>query len=273
MDTNNLDREVETFEEISTEEVSGFNFWKGWIISFPVTALCMLTAIILFCLVSYSTYFENTQYAEHVREYLALTKYGTALGGPAQQYIWEGQLWRLMVNLFQHGGILHIFFNLYALYYFGSFAEKFMGSIKYLIFIILCGLCQQIICQLTIEPGAIGLSGIIFGLFGLLFIVRKNDELISRVITPELSKAMFIQLFIFIPLTYFDIINIANVGHFSGLIYGMLFSLAFYNKPNIIKKTAFVILNLSIISGLYYVYLPINNPEYQEWKTSTSKSE
>jgi rhomboid protease GluP len=267
MDTNNLDNSDELLEEeYIEEELKGFNYFKAWIKSFPITALCILISIVLFGLVSYSTYFENTKYPEYVRSYLALIKYGAVLGGPAQTLLWSGEIWRIFVNLFHHGGILHVFFNLYALYYFGSFTEKFLGSFKYLLFIIFCGLCQAIICQLTIEPGAIGLSGIVFGLFGFLFIISKFEPLMKRVITPELSRAMFIQLFIFIPLTYFNIINIANVGHFSGLFYGILFAGAFYYKQNIIKKISFILLNIFIITGIYYVYQPINNPEYKEWK-------
>ncbi|MFN8578703.1 MAG: rhomboid family intramembrane serine protease [Candidatus Sericytochromatia bacterium] len=268
MNTNDLDN-FEPIEEVE-DELKGFQYFKAWIISFPITALCIFVPIILFLLVSYSTYFENTSYPEYVRNYLAIVKYGGVLGGPAQELLWAGEVWRIFVNLFHHGGILHIFFNLYALYYFGSFTEKYLGSFKLLLFIFFCGLCQEIVCQLTIEQGAIGLSGIIFGLFGFLYIVSKFDEEIALIITPSLSKAMFIQLFLFIPLTYFELINIANVGHFSGLIYGILFALAFYYNPNIIKKISFLLLNVLIISGLYYVYKPINNAEYDKW-ISTKK--
>lgn len=272
MDTNKSDNNEELVEQDldneNQEELSNSEYFKAWFITCPVTALCIVISIILFILVSYSTYFENTEYQEHVRSYLAFIKYGAVLGGPAQQLIWGGDLWRIFVNLFHHGGLLHISFNLYALFYFGSFAETYMGRIKYLLFIIFCGLCQEIVCQLTIEPGAIGLSGIIFGLFGLLYIVSKFDEEIRLFITPELSKAMFIQLVLFIPLTYFEIINIANVGHFSGLFYGMFFAGAFFYKPNIIKKFVFILFNLFIMSGLYYVYQPINNTEYNDWVKS-----
>lgn len=269
MDIDKQEDNVE-IQEIETEqEVKGFAFFKIWIIRFPVTALCMAIALVLFALVSYSTYFENTQYPENLREYLAYIKYGAVLNDiTSQQYLWEGELWRIFVNLFHHGGALHIFFNLYALYFFGSFAEKYMGSIRYLFFIIFCGLSQEIICQLTIEKGAIGLSGIIYGLFGLLFIIRKSNPIINSFISPELTKAMFVQLFIFMGLTYFNIMNIANVGHVAGLVYGILFSLAFYKNTNLIKKIAFILLNMFIISGLYYIYLP-NTPEWQTWYNST----
>lgn len=269
MDTDNLNNTENNDNSLTEEnqsELDSLNYYSAWFVVFPLTAICMIISIILFILVSYSTYFENTQDPEYVRNYVALVKYGAVLGGPAQEFLWSGDLWRLFVNLFHHGGILHIFFNLYALYYFGSFAEKYMGKIRYFLFIIFCGLCQSIICQLTIEPGAIGLSGLIFGLFGVLYTVSKFNDEMKIIITPELSKAMFIQLFLFIPLTYFDVINIANVGHFSGLIYGMLYTGAFFYKPNIIKKIGFILLNLTILSGLYYIYQPVDNQEYIEWK-------
>ncbi len=252
MDIENQESKSELEIENNTE-LSRFAYFKEWVINCPVTALCTLISIILFSLVSYSTSFENLNYPENIREYLAYLKYGGVLDGPAQQYLKEGQLWRIFVNVFHHGNLLHIGSNLIALYFFGSIVEKFIGSFKYLIFIVFCGLCQAIICQLTIEKGAIGLSGVIYGMFGFLFIIRKKYPQINLLINNELAKAMFAQLFIFMFLTYFNLMNIANIGHVSGLIYGLLFALAFYMDSNILKKLGFIILNLVIISGLYYI--------------------
>ena len=265
--------DIDKIEQNNEESQSDNNSvsFKTWVLAFPVTALCILISIALFILVSFSTYFENLKYPQYIREYLAYMKYGAVLNGPAQQYLWEGQVWRLFINIFQHGSLMHIVFNLCALAYFGNIVEKYVSSFKYLLFIIFCGICQSIICQLTIEKGAIGLSGVIYGLFGILYVVRKNDPLINSLITKELVKGMFAQLFIFMILTYFDLLNIANVGHVSGLIYGILFALSFYNKPNIIKKASFVLLNILIISGLYYIYKPSYDSEWQKWQSETTK--
>jgi rhomboid protease GluP len=252
-------------EEVVYEEVKGFAYFVAWLKTFPLTGIIMLVAIVLFgasnyyALTLFKNYPENTSYA------LGLLKTGGVLGGPAQLFIWDGQLWRLFVNLFQHGNFLHIFFNLYALYFFGAISERFMGKINYLLFIIFCGVFQQTICQLTIEPGAIGLSGIIYGLFGFLWILKDKKEL-KGFITKDLSKAMFAQFFIFIILTYFDLMNIANIGHLSGFTYGVLFALAVYKNHNLFKIIAFTLSHLLLIPSIMYIYEPVYDKDWQEWK-------
>jgi membrane associated rhomboid family serine protease len=261
---NELDKYFDEFNK-KVEEPKGFEYLLGWIKTYPMTALLFLISISLFISVSYYETFEYSKYPSYVAEYLAIIKTGGVLGGPAQVLIWEGDIWRIFVNLFHHGNLMHIFFNLYALYIFGSFSELFLGKFKYLIFIILCGLFQQISCQLTIEPGAIGLSGIIFGLFGFLWMIKPLDPTIEKFMRPELIKLMLVQLVIFIPLTYFNFINIANVGHISGLVYGVLFGYIFFRKPTPLLLTILVLSHILILPSLFYIYKPIYNPEWKKW--------
>ncbi len=50
------------------------------------------------------------------------------------------QFWQPISHMFMHGGFMHIFFNMFALYSFGSALEHFWGSQKFLFFYISCGL-------------------------------------------------------------------------------------------------------------------------------------
>lgn len=50
------------------------------------------------------------------------------------------RVWQLITHMFMHGGIAHIFFNMFALYSFGSALEHFWGGKKFLFFYISCGL-------------------------------------------------------------------------------------------------------------------------------------
>lgn len=50
------------------------------------------------------------------------------------------RLWQLLTHMFMHGGIGHIFFNMFALIMFGSTLEQFWGGKKFLFFYISCGL-------------------------------------------------------------------------------------------------------------------------------------
>jgi membrane associated rhomboid family serine protease len=70
-----------------------------------------------------------------------------ALGDPAYKmlsmYFPENpdfQGWQPLTHMFMHGGWMHIFFNMFALYSFGSALESIWGGKKFLFFYISCGL-------------------------------------------------------------------------------------------------------------------------------------
>jgi rhomboid family protein len=50
------------------------------------------------------------------------------------------KFWQLLTHMFMHGNIMHIFFNMFALYSFGSVLEHFWGAKRFLFFYISCGL-------------------------------------------------------------------------------------------------------------------------------------
>lgn len=50
------------------------------------------------------------------------------------------KIWQPLTHMFMHGGFMHIFFNMFALYSFGSALEHFWGGKKFLFFYISCGL-------------------------------------------------------------------------------------------------------------------------------------
>ncbi|WP_306353065.1 rhomboid family intramembrane serine protease [Flavobacterium sp. '19STA2R22 D10 B1'] len=55
------------------------------------------------------------------------------------------QYWQVISHMFMHGNFMHILFNMYALFAFGSALEQFWGSKKFLFFYISCGLGAALI--------------------------------------------------------------------------------------------------------------------------------
>ncbi|MFZ4772103.1 MAG: rhomboid family intramembrane serine protease, partial [Ferruginibacter sp.] len=47
---------------------------------------------------------------------------------------------QIITHMFAHGGLGHIFFNMFTLFMFGSSLERFWGSKKFLLFYMICGL-------------------------------------------------------------------------------------------------------------------------------------
>lgn len=50
------------------------------------------------------------------------------------------KIWQPITHMFMHGGVMHILFNMFALYSFGSVLEQIWGGKKFILFYVLCGL-------------------------------------------------------------------------------------------------------------------------------------
>ena len=59
------------------------------------------------------------------------------------------RIWQFVTNIFMHGGFAHIFFNMYALWAFGSPLEQMWGKNKFLVFFFLAGIGAAIIYTLV----------------------------------------------------------------------------------------------------------------------------
>src|SRR5690554_291709 len=65
-------------------------------------------------------------------------------------YFFENPLfkfWQPLTSMFMHGGLMHILFNMFALFMFGSTLEQFWGAKKFLFFYISCGLGAALVHQ------------------------------------------------------------------------------------------------------------------------------
>ena len=78
-----------------------------------------------------------------------------------------GQYWRLLTSMFLHAGIIHIAFNAYALWIFGTIVEQELGTVRLLLIYFVTGIVAGA-ASYAFGPLAVGVgaSGAIFGLFG-----------------------------------------------------------------------------------------------------------
>src|SRR5262249_27924701 len=90
----------------------------------------------------------------------------------------QGEWWRMFTCMFLHIGVLHLLFNMVALWNVGGFMEHLLGSTGFLVLYLLAGLLGSV-ASVAWNPFVVsaGASGAIFGLFGglLAFLVRHRD--------------------------------------------------------------------------------------------------
>ena len=93
-----------------------------------------------------------------------------------------GEYWRLLTVALTHGGIMHLFFNMYALLILGNSLESAIGQKKFLAIFLISQLGASLasIYFSAFNVVSVGASGAIFGLFGALIVVSKRYGLDTK---------------------------------------------------------------------------------------------
>lgn len=134
------------------------------------------------------------------------------------------EFYRTITSIFLHANIVHLIFNMYALYVFGPQIESFFGKVKYAIIFIGSGIIGNLLSMVVLNTGtiSIGASGAIFGLMGsLLYFGYHYRVYLSGVIKSQIIPIILINLVI-----GFSTYGINNYAHIGGLIGGVLVSKA-----------------------------------------------
>lgn len=131
----------------------------------------------------------------------------------------HGEWQRLILCIFLHGNLWHLFFNLYALFQLGRLVEGIYGQRKFLIVYLFSGITGSLFSFLfNFDRIGVGASGAIFGLAGVLLSggLKYRNTSLSRL-------GMNILPFILINLLIgFTVPSIDNAAHVGGLLGGML---------------------------------------------------
>ena len=141
----------------------------------------------------------------------------------------DGEVWRLLTAGFLHAGLLHLLFNMYALYILGGMLEPSVGRLRFAL-IYFVSLLAGSFGALLLQPTGftVGASGAIFGLMGAAVVIMRN-----RGIDPmESGLGLWIGLNLLIT---FTIPGISIGGHIGGLLGGALVAAVLYDGVQRLK--------------------------------------
>lgn len=160
----------------------------------------------------------------------------------------KGYVWQFFSYLFLHSpaGMIHIFFNMYALLLFGMPIEQLWGTKRFLIYYFFTGIGAGLVIFIiniimqsaTFYAPTIGASGAVFGLllaFGMLF---PDLKLLLFFFIPIKAKHLVILyggLELMLQLFAGKYSNISHVGHLGGLFFGLLY-FAYYRRKGLAFK-------------------------------------
>ena len=132
----------------------------------------------------------------------------------------DHQWWRLVTAMFLHASIIHIGFNMYALWVIGTPVEQYLGRARYIGLYFVSGLAGSAggLLQAPHTP-ILGASGAIFGILGAMLIIEWQ-------ITGRLAGNAMTWILINLVIS-FAIPNISWGGHVGGLIGGILITLGY----------------------------------------------
>jgi membrane associated rhomboid family serine protease len=185
----------------------------------PVTQTLLLTNIAIFLLQSVAEPF--------LIGYFALWPLHTEAGIDSAGFA----PWQLVTYSFLHGNLMHLLFNMLALYMFGSDLERVFGSRRYAFYYFACviaaGLTQIIMSAIGNWPAypTVGASGGVFGLllaFGLYFPRRMVMLIFPPIPMPAwLFVTLYGLLELFLGVTGTQQ-GVAHFAHLGGMLGGYI---------------------------------------------------
>ena len=169
--------------------------------------------------------------------------------------------WTLLTSMFMHGGIFHLFINMFVLFSLGGFTEKIIGKKRFLGFYLISGIFAGLVFVFLayffgvtdiggkILGGpldfAVGASGAIFAVAGLLMILIPRLKF-SIIFFPFFSLPGYIMIPVVLFVTWIASSSVAivagvnvaigNTAHFGGFLAGVFYGLYLRTKyPKKIK--------------------------------------
>ena len=170
------------------------------------------------------------------------------VGGAIERFgaLWVGRpslfrTYQFVTYMFLHANFEHLFFNMFALWMFGRTLEYELGSKRFLVYYMLCGvgaaLIQAGIAWGMHEPMTlVGASGAVMGLL-LAFGVLHPNAVIMLIFPPIPMKAKwFVVIYgvIELLLGWRGAGNVAHFAHVGGMLWGLLL-LWWWHRRGIIR--------------------------------------
>ena len=134
--------------------------------------------------------------------------------------------WTFITSIFLHADFLHLFFNLFALFFFGIYLERVIGSGSFAALFILSGIVGNLGYLLTSSDPyipAIGASGAIYGIIGTLAVIAPSLLVYIYGFIP-VPMALAAAIWALIDIAGLSMpTGIAHGAHLGGMIVGLIY--------------------------------------------------
>jgi len=135
--------------------------------------------------------------------------------------VFSGEYWTLLTSMFVHVGVVHLFFNAYWLYILGGYVEERFGWRFYALLVLISGFCSSTLELSVADSTGVGLSGVAYAIFGLLWGARWFAKEDIEILPPQTIRVFMIWLVLCIVATESGAMSVGNVAHVTGLLVGL----------------------------------------------------
>jgi len=166
----------------------------------------------------------------------------------------QGDWYRIVTAMFLHASLLHLAFNMIALYWLGTIVEQAVGTWRYLLIYLVSGIAGSAGALVFSSPFAVtvGASGAIFGIMGALLVLEYRAT--GTFAGPALGLIAINLLLSFV------IPNISWGGHVGGLVGGVLATFALlhfqYQRP---RSLGPVLVCLIMVVSILVAYVRVES--------------
>ena len=142
----------------------------------PLTLTLVILAIVVSLISNFTERQANNKWGEVVVNELSFVEPAAwdRTKDPAAS-LKRGELWRLVTPIFMHGSMLHLAVNLFMLVSLGRLTERIQGTPKFAVFVLMLAVFPNLLQGLMPpslggSPFFVGISGVVYGLFGYIWI-------------------------------------------------------------------------------------------------------
>lgn len=144
--------------------------------------------------------------------------------------------WMFVSSIFLHGGLLHLMFNIIALFSFGLYLERLVGHRAFLALFFGAGIIGNLGYALTTPNPfvpAIGASGAVYGVIGALTAIQPTMTVIVGGLPMPLIVVAFLWALLdlaglFVPT------GVASGAHLAGLLVGLIYGI--YARQQLVRR-------------------------------------
>ncbi len=135
------------------------------------------------------------------------------------------KIWQPVTYMFLHGGLTHLFFNMFLLWMFGSRLQTIWGPVKFISYYLITGIGAGILIYIFSDAVTIGASGAIMAILFAYGYIYPNQILFLWFVPMKAKYAILILIFLEISqeLARNPGDNISHIGHLGGMLIGFIY--------------------------------------------------